>query len=159
MTTGRTLGTDILEFEILSGAEAQDSGDFDKVFRQFKVVATADRIGKTKRQDHVGIVQVPGQLDTGAAFLRSRQTPGGNVPEIRAVAFVHRRNLERCGLWDAERGKALIQTNDRFKRVLNRKGAPKFVPPDPPGLYVQRADAWASDDSVVEFELAEHPTG
>lgn len=155
MGTGRTLGREILVFQVFSETDMRDAGEWDDVFRQAKMVATTDGIGTTNRDKNTQTCKVPGQIASGDEFFSQQQEGGGDAPQAVATVVIAIRDLKLKGLWSEAHEEPVIHVNDRLVRIEDRTGKRIWEESTNPRLYVTTVDEWRHGGTLFRFLLGE----
>lgn len=152
---GRTVTRDILEFQVFNQAAMRAAGEWDDVLRAPKLKPTTDRKGTTARDDNTNIVQVRGQIHSGAELFRQSRTGSGDEASGVIVVHLTKRDLDRAELLDPATRAVRIRKNDRLMRVLDSRGRVRWEAPTQPGMYVEEVDDLAGAGDFVRVELTD----
>lgn len=155
MMRGRTITRDILEFQIFNVASMRAAGEWDDTLRAPKLKPTTDGKGTTARDDNTNIVEVRGQIHSGAELFRQIRTAAGDDAPGSIVVHLAKRDMERAGLLDQTTHAPRLRKNDRLMRVLDSRGRLRWEAPDQPGMFVEEVDDLVGAVDFLRVELSD----
>lgn len=135
---GRLIYPFMIELKQLDLVATATAG-YDDVFREPKILASADGIGTSAREEST--IALPGQFNRTDAFLQLQQMATGNVGRTSLVVLFHFEDLESLGLVEASTGLAKIKVGDRLSAVYEMDGTTLVQKiPASPGAFVIAAN-------------------
>lgn len=113
-------------------------GGYDEDFKEPVPVDDGTQLGADSRRYH-DVVTLTCQLDRDERWGDQRSTRGGNNVQADLVLVLHRGELERMGLIDAN-GAHVFRKGDKIIQLRTLKGAVQRNFDDPPGMFVESWD-------------------